>query len=292
MLNHGNETPANPSRVVVMGADGFVGGTIAETLKKNGMQVLSLDKKEIDLLSDKAAESLASQLKPEDSFVAVSAIAPCRNNAMLKDNIVMVKAMCDALQIQPVSHVVNISSDAVYAEDAALVDEKLNPSPSSSHGIMHLCREIMFKSVIKAPLAILRPSIMYGWRDPHNGYGPNRFMRLAAGNEEISFFGEGEEKRDHLSVEDLAQIVRLCLVHKSAGILNVATGQSYSFREVADLILKISGSGSKLKGNPRQNPVTHRHFDITDCHKAFPSFHYTKLEDGLKASYGRMSEVR
>jgi nucleoside-diphosphate-sugar epimerase len=37
--------------------------------------------------------------------------------------------------------------------------------------------------------------------DPHNGYGPNRFRRLAAGGEEIVLFGEGEERRDHVQVE-------------------------------------------------------------------------------------------
>ena len=30
------------------------------------------------------------------------------------------------------------------------------------------------------PVGILRPTLVYGANDPHNGYGPNRFRRLAA----------------------------------------------------------------------------------------------------------------
>jgi len=45
------------------------------------------------------------------------------------------------------------------------------------------------------PLAILRPTLVYGAGDPHNGYGPNRFRRLASANQPIVLFGEGEERR-------------------------------------------------------------------------------------------------
>ena len=48
-------------------------------------------------------------------------------------------------------------------------------------------------------LAILRPTLIYGAGDPHNGYGPNRFRRLAATGKPIILFGEGEERRDHVT---------------------------------------------------------------------------------------------
>jgi nucleoside-diphosphate-sugar epimerase len=41
--------------------------------------------------------------------------------------------------------------------------------------------------------------------DPHNGYGPNRFRRLAAAGQEIVLFGGGEERRDHVLVDDVAR---------------------------------------------------------------------------------------
>jgi UDP-glucose 4-epimerase len=43
----------------------------------------------------------------------------------------------------------------------------------------------------------------------------------------------------------------------------------------------LSGKRAEIRGTPRQNPITHRHFDITDCLKTFPQFRYTPLQDGL-----------
>ena len=64
----------------------------------------------------------------------------------------------------------------------------------------------MLKMAVTVPIVVLRPSPLYGVADPHNGYGPNRFSRLAAQGGEITLFGEGEEKRDHVFVEDLGEI--------------------------------------------------------------------------------------
>ena len=50
--------------------------------------------------------------------------------------------------------------------------------------------------------SILRPTLIYGEGDPHNGYGPNKFMRLAKKNEDILLFGKGEELRDHININE------------------------------------------------------------------------------------------
>jgi hypothetical protein len=47
------------------------------------------------------------------------------------------------------------------------------------------------------------------------------------------------------------------------------------------MIAALSSRSVEIRGTPRQNPIMHRHFDITDCLKAFPEFHYIPLRDGL-----------
>jgi nucleoside-diphosphate-sugar epimerase len=129
--------------------------------------------------------------------------------------------------------------------------------------------------------------LLYGAADPHNGYGPNRFRRLAAEGKEISLFGDGEEKRDHVFIEDVAAIVGLCIERRSTGVLNVATGRSVSFRRVAELV-----GGARIVGTPRRNSVVHRHFDVTDRVKAFPHFVFTPLEHGLARVQQQLSGGR
>jgi UDP-glucose 4-epimerase len=281
VLEHLNPVRKAPSRVVIIGGGGFVGGAIGDQLAADKVPILALTRKELDLLKPAASATLQRLLQAHDSVVFVSALAPTRNNAMLIDNLRMAEAVCAALAAQPVAHLAYISSDAVYSDDADPVTERSCQQPSSLHGVMHLAREIMLRAALKLPLAILRPTLIYGAKDPHNGYGPNRFRRLAAKGEAITLFGEGEEMRDHVRIDDVAMLVSAVLHRRSHGVLNIATGNSVSFRRVAEMVVALAPQAAEIRGTPRQNPINHRHFDITDCIKAFPEFHYVPLSEGL-----------
>jgi UDP-glucose 4-epimerase len=283
MLTHLNETKSKPSRVVILGSQGFVGGSTLQQLIKDEINAIGISKNEINLLAADAGEKLLEKLQPNDALVIVSALAPCKNIDMLMDNLRMMQTICKVVEKISLSHIVYISSEAVYADDVALATEESKVSPSSFHGMMHQCRELMIKQTAnKTPLAILRPSLLYGKNDPHNGYGPNRFRRLAEKNESIVLFGNGEEKRDHIFIEDVAKIISLVVQHRSAGTLNIATGESHSFRDIAEEVVRNMNSSSAIQATERKNPITHRHFDISVCYKAFPMFRYREFVDGLK----------
>lgn len=285
MLHHLNPTPVPPRRVVVVGANGFVGNAIAARLERDGVSVLRLTRREVDLLDPAAADRLVRLLRAEDAVVAVSAIAPCKNSEMLRDNVILALALVQAIARVKPAHIVNISSDAVYADGPLPLTEASPTAPDTLHGVMHLAREVMFRSESKSPLAILRPSLLYGAADPHNGYGPNRFRRLAAKGEPIVLFGEGEERRDHVLIDDVAELAARVLYQRSTGVLNIATGEVASFRAIAEMVVRLSGNSVPIKGSPRQGPMPHngyRQFDIAGCRLAFPDFTYTPLALGLE----------
>src|SRR5438132_10927964 len=216
MLEHKNAIPAKPVRVVIIGAGGFVGGAIARQLAADGVSVLSLTRKELDLLTADAVAKLKGLLRSGDSVVMVSAIAPAKTVPVLMQNWKIGEAVCSALFDAEIAHVVYISSDAVYADDANPVTERSYLAPSTIHGMMHAARELMLKRATRASVAMLRPTLIYGAADPHNGYGPNRFRRQAAKGEPILIFGEGEERRDHVLIDDVAKLASLVLLHRSA----------------------------------------------------------------------------
>src|SRR6266481_6286744 len=84
MLEHLNPTPQKPSRVVVLGAYGFVGGTCARRLVARGVPVLPLDKDDIDLMASGAAEQLQTRrARGDDEDRVVSARAPCKDTGMM-----------------------------------------------------------------------------------------------------------------------------------------------------------------------------------------------------------------
>jgi UDP-glucose 4-epimerase len=282
MLEHLNAKPETPQRVVILGAGGFVGSAIARTLQSQDVPILPVTRKELNLLSEDAPAKLGTILKPTDHLVVVSAVAPAKTVAMLMQNLRMIEAVCSALSEIQVSHLVYVSSDAVYADDANPVNEESPCAPSTIHGMMHAARELMLRSSTRAPLAVLRPTLIYGTGDPHNGYGPNRFCREAAQGGPVQIFGDGEEQRDHISIDDVASIVSQVLIHRSLGVLNLVTGVSTSFRDIAQMI--ASRSGVEVKSQPRQGPrphLQHRFFDITHRLKVFPTFRPMPLAEGL-----------
>lgn len=284
MLLHLNDKPTRPRRVVVIGAGGFVGGAIVERLLRDGIAVEALTRGQVDLLAPDAVERLLLRLKDGDSIVAAAAIAPCKTPEMLKDNIVLAAGIIRALARIAPAHVVNISSDAVFADEPVPLNESSPKAPGSYHGVMHLAREIMFMTEVKAPLAIIRPTLIYGAKDPHNGYGPNQFRRKANRGETITLFGEGEERRDHVAVEDVAEIVARVLALRSQGSLNVACGTVTSFREVAELAVRLSGRQVAIAGSERRGPMPHngyRPFDVSGTSAAFPDFKYRPLAEGM-----------
>jgi nucleoside-diphosphate-sugar epimerase len=284
MLTHQNHSTTPPKRAVVIGSGGFVGSTIAKELAKAKIPTLGLTRAQVDLLSPSGADALKALLSPDDAVVFVSAIAPARNVEQLMANLRMAEAALLAFAEVPPAHLLYISSDAIYADDANPVTERSPVAPSTLHGMMHAAREQMFRSEYRGPLACLGPTLIYGAADPHSGYGPNRFRRQAAKGESITVFGEGEEKRDHVAVEDVARLAVQIVMRRSTGSLNAATGVASSFHDIAQTVAAQFAPPAEVKSVPRPGPrphLLHRFFDITDCHKAFPTFHFEPLQSGL-----------
>ena len=294
MLEHLATGDSFAPRTVVLGAAGFGGGAIVDRLRADGAHVLALGRAELDLQAPGAGEALAGMLRQDDAVVCVAARAPVKSAAMLRENLVIVEAIAHALRAAPVSHIVNIGSDAIYADSTAPLDESSPRAPTSLHGVMHLARElILAEAAGGAPLCTLRPTLIYGARDPHNGYGPNRFRRLAAAGQKIVLFGEGEERRDHVWIEDVARLASLVLSHKSRGALNAATGTLVSFRRLAELLCASSGSPVPIEASPRRGPMPHggyRAFDPAATHAAFPEFRYASPTEGLARVHEQAKE--
>lgn len=289
MLTHLAEPGYLPARTVVLGAHGFVGGAAARKLSAAGVPLLCLGRRDLDLLDPGAATALAGSLRADDALVMVSARAPVKTAAMLEENIRMMSAVCSAIAVVPPAHVVYVSSDAVYADSDAPLTEASCAQPSSLHGAMHLTRELMLSHAFPGPLCLLRPTLIHGPGDPHNGYGPNRFRRLAEAAEPIVLFGDGEERRDHIFIDDVGEIVARSVLRRSTGVLNVATGTVHSFREVADAIARIADRPPVIQTTRRSGPMPHRGyraFDVAAAYAAFPGFEFTPLARGLSLSRG------
>jgi nucleoside-diphosphate-sugar epimerase len=221
--------------------------------------------------------------------VFLSAITPDKGKGIdaLMANLRMAEHVCSALARVRPSHTVYVSSDAVYRETAVFVDEQGPADSPGLYGTMHGLRERMLAHVLgsSAPLAILRPTLVFGAGDTHNSYGANRFMRAAAAERRIPLFGQGEEQRDHVFVDDVIRIVRLVLDRRSSGVLNVVTGRSISFGDLARKVAAIAGGAAVESRSRAPGPILHRHYDPTALFRAFPDFTFTPRDEALSAAW-------
>lgn len=287
MIAHGNASPTPPTRVVLVGAR-FVGGAIERRLAHIGVQALPLKRKDVDLAQAGAAQQLASKLREGDAVVMLAVDTPGRlhDAAALERSVAMMRSVCDAVGAAGSAHFVYFSSDAVYPGAVSRVTEETPPSPGGLYGVTHLAREAMTRAV-EAPWLVLRPTQIYGAADPHNSYGPNRFCRAAMDERRIALSDSGTSTRDHVHVDDVADLAVRCLLRRSTGTLNVATGVSHSFLDVANVVAKRFAVPVSV--GPA-GAVSHRHYDITNTIKAFPDIRFTALEDGIARVHREMKE--
>lgn len=292
MITHQNPTVRKPERVVLLGARGFIGAAIRKQLESEGISNLAPTSADLNLSDSASAGKLAAMLSPGDAIVMLAALTPDkgRDIATTTKNFAMMQSVCTAVGKIGCAHFVYFSSDAVYNGADSRVTEETPASPQDLYGAMHYTREIMARSLAKVPVLVLRTTLVYGLDDTHNSYGPNRFRRAAQKDGKITLFGGGEETRDHIHVDDVSALTARCLVSRSTGTLNVATGISHSFHETAELVAKQFKTAVEIVQTPRANPVTHRHYDTTNTIKAFPDIRFIPLEAGIARVHREMLE--
>jgi nucleoside-diphosphate-sugar epimerase len=266
-------------RIVVLGANGFIARAVVELLKAESRPYRAVGAAEADLTDPVAVGKLRAVLQPGDAVVFCSGLTPehGRDRATFFKNARMADHFAAVLETAPCSQVVYLSSDTV-----------MNPE-GDFYALAHMVREQILQAACGTaiPLAILYPGAVFGPGDTHNAYGPNRFVRTALSEHQIVLFGEGEERRDHIYVHDLARIIQLCVDHCMSGKFNATVGEAVTFRALAEAIDSAMGGGVAIQSVPRRVPVVHRHADPAPLLAAFPEFVPTPLAIALTEMIAR-----
>ena len=270
-------------RVIILGSNSFIGKSIVKKLQFKKCQIILISRKEINLTSKNATNKLKKKIKKNDIIIFVAAVAPVKNIKMLNINLLICKNVIEALKEIQIKHLIYISSDAVYSDSNKKINEQSTTIPTSLHGFMHLIRETMLQD-LNCIKTFVRPTLVYGENDPHNGYGPNKFIRLAQNNKQIILFGKGEERRDHIHVDDLALILLKIIQKRTGGIINAVSGRVISFYEIAQSLKKVYPN-LKINTTKRSGPMPHngyRAFENSLLKKRFPNILLRKLSTWIK----------
>ena len=272
------------NRIIILGSSGIISKNLQFKLKKEKLNFLVFGKKKINLKKKNSYRILRKKIKNNDVIIFISAEAPVKNFEMFHNNMNICSNVCKALIGKKISKIIYISSDAVYSDIKKKLQESSETKPVSIHGLMHLSRELQLQSLFGEILCTLRPTLIYGQGDTHEGYGPNKFFKLAKKNKNIVLFGKGEELRDHIHISDIINVLFDCIKKKRKGIFNCASGEVNSFYDIAKIIVKMTQSNSKIYKTKRVGLMPHngfRPFDIKKLKTNFKNLNFKPFKKGF-----------
>ena len=167
---------------------------------------------------------------------------------------------------------------------------RVNPiGPRSCYDEGKRCAETLFFDYHrqhKLEIKVARIFNTYGPRmHPNDGRVVSNFIMQALKNDDITLYGDGLQTRSFCYVDDLvAALVKLMdSAAAFTGPVNLGNPAEVSMRALAEKILALTGSKSKLAFKPLpQDDPKQRQPDITLARKELGWQPHTALDDGLK----------
>ncbi len=125
----------------------------------------------------------------------------------------------------------------------------------------------------------------YGPRmHPRDGRVVSNFIVQALSGEPLTLYGDGSQTRSFCYVDDLVEgLLRLMAQDASVGPVNLGNPAEFTIRELAELVLRLTGSKSRLECRPLpQDDPVQRQPDIARARALLDWQPTVALEDGLK----------
>jgi nucleoside-diphosphate-sugar epimerase len=163
---------------------------------------------------------------------------------------------------------------------------KLNPaSPYAGSKLAAEELALSYYNGFKLPVVILRPFNTYGPYQKTNMDGGviSIFIRHKNNNEKLLIYGDGEQTRDFLYVEDCAEfIVKACYCDKCVGeIINAGTGKDISINNLAQLIINNKNFIEHIEHHHPQSEIMKLVCDNAKVKRLLNWEPKTSLEEGL-----------
>lgn len=296
-------------RVLITGGAGFIGHNLAIRLKNNGFEVGVLDSLErsTGLAVKKLKEAgvpvaraevtsmddVKNALRGVDVVVHAAAytdVAESMENPVLylDKNVLGTASVVEASLKTGVGLFIYLSSAAVYGDPVILpIDENHPTDPLSPYGLSKLMGEdaARFFSRFGLKYVVLRLFNVYGPGQNAAYAGViTRFVERARKGLPPVVYGDGEQTRDFIHVEDVAETVELVIKTRHVNqVFNIGTGRPVRIRDLAVLIMRLQGvKGEPVYAAKRQGDIRHSYAEISKARRLLGFEPRIGLEEGLK----------
>jgi GDP-L-fucose synthase len=271
------------SKIFVAGHAGLVGSSVLRALERGGFtNLLVRGRHELDLTEQAGVRKFFDAERPDAVVMAAGRVGGIYANnarpaAFIRDNLLIQDNVIDSAYRSGVEKFLFLGSSCVYPKSAPqpikeeyLLTGPLEPTNEwyavAKIAGLKMCqayrREFGFKAIS------LMPTNLYGPGDNFQINGAHvlpalirRFHEAKERNDaSIVIWGTGTPRREFLHVDDLADAVVFMLkTYDEEAIVNVGWGQDMTIRELAEMVMSVTGfkgnlvfDSSKPDGTPRK----------------------------------------
>lgn len=303
-------------RVLVTGADGFMGSHLAERLLVERARVSAyvrgnsaigttqyklknikpLEKRFEEIITGDIASAdcrtLVKKNNPEiifhlaaDAYVPNSFTHPLE---VMETNVIGTLNMLHAvMEAKNIKRIVCTSSSEIYGMTiGGAIDEQHPLYPSSPYAASKVAADrycYAYWNTYHIPVVIIRPFNTYGPRHTYDVIP--KFIDLALKNEKLTIHGDGKQTRDFTYVDDMIDAFLIMGSHPSAigKAINFGTGKDIAINYIAKKIKELSGSSSKiLHTQDRISQVRRLNCDYSLAKKLFGWRPKVNIDEGLR----------
>ncbi|UVO40457.1 GDP-L-fucose synthase [Bradyrhizobium arachidis] len=294
--------------VYVAGHRGMVGSAIVRRLARENVNLVTVDRREVDLCNQAAVFDWFARLRPQVIFLAAAKVGGIVANNTLRaefiyDNIAIAANVIQAAHQNGAEKLMFLGSSCIYPKLApqplredSVLSGPLEPTnePYAIAKIAGIKMAEAYRSQYGSDFISVMPTNLYG---PGDNYHPElshvvaalirRFHEAKVSDaKSVAVWGTGTPRREFLYVDDMADAcVHLMKIHSGAELVNIGTGEDIAIAEFARVVAEIVGyrgeivfDTSRPDGTPRKlldvNRLTRLGWRAT-----------TSLQDGLKQAY-------
>jgi len=308
-------------KIFIAGHKGMVGSSLVRLLKKQDVEIITKNKKELNLLNQNQVQSFFKNLKIDQVYLAAAKVGGIYANNIypaefIYKNLMIQTNIIHSSFLNGVKKLLFLGSSCIYPKKAnqPIKEEELlmgkleqtnEPYALAKIAGIKMCESYnrQYGKRYDIDYRCIMPTNLYG---PGDNYHPEnshvipgliyRFHNAKTKNlPSVNVWGTGKPKREFLYVDDMAEAsIHIMNVNKKdydkqtslrCAHINVGNGKEHTIKEIAENIKKIVGFKGEVNFDSTKPDGSPRKF--LDCSRLKKLGFKPKinLQEGLKKTY-------